>query len=158
MQVDARRGETSEELVRESNFLCALVTRFMLGDATDIKAAEGHFGAAIKFLDDALSASADCQADTIRIDAEHAATLLFMAAHDIATGRIDSGPIRIDEAEERLQHCRALMGGLYRGEDEPSQEIKRHYSHNLAAVHVLRSLSDPEYRVPDDEELVASVG
>lgn len=151
------RNKDSSELLRESNFLCALVTRFMLGDASDINAAESHFAAAIGYLEDARSASVDRLADTIRIYAEHAATLLFMAAHDIATDRFDSGSRRVDEAEERLKNCRALMGGLYRGEDGVFPEIKRHYTHNLAAVHVLRSLSDPEYVVPDDEELVASV-
>jgi hypothetical protein len=63
----------------------------------------------------------------------------------------------LGEARALLESCREKQG-LYGTDPDPDSEIKRHYTHNLAAIHVLESLRATSYdAVCIDLDLIASI-
>lgn len=160
-----------ERLRMEANFLCALISRFLVGAKSGLVSASKHYSAAKAFLG-AIDISALEKDDVVRVKAEYGALKMFMAAQYFMLSESEkrlqpdeeaADPLAVakellEEAEQLLTECRIMNKRLYQGHDDKNAEVLRHYSHNLAGIAVLRALGMTQRSVGlMDEELVGSV-
>lgn len=136
-------AEERDILVAEASFLCAQINRFLIGHCSRIKPAEEYYEAAVRFLERIARDQISNEIDAARYDSELGAVHLFMAAQYYIACDNEKGNELISEAEKILSKC--VKNGLYAGGSGKISEVQRHYSHNLAAIQVIRSFNISYY-------------
>jgi hypothetical protein len=135
-------GSDGSLMASEAKFLCAVSNRFLIGHSENIAVATKHFTKVSTLLDQISTNLEPDESDAIRFDAERGAAMLFMAAQHFIHDDNNEGNRYLSDAEALLKEC-AARKNLYGSEPDCWLEIRRHYTHNLAAVHVLRTLTSP---------------